>query len=412
MSKIRPFKGYRVPKEMAARLAALPYDVMNSAEARVMAEGNPMSFLHISKPEIDLDPKVDLYSPIVYETAKKNLAMFVEKGWLVPDSKPNLYAYRQIMNGHAQVGLMACAAVDDYDEDKIKKHEKTRQDKEDDRARHTDITNLNSGPVFLTYKARENVDRLMGKIIARTPDVDFVATDGIAHTLWVIDDVREIEELVRLFAQIDTAYVADGHHRAKSGSRVREIRRSANPKHTGDEEYNYFMAVYFPHDQLAILPYNRVVKDLNGNTLETFMDKVREKFEITDTTEPSPSRSCEFSMYLSGRWYRLKAKKDSFPAADPVKSLDVSILQDNLLHPILGIEDPRTDKRIDFVGGIRGTGELEKRVNSGECAVAFSMYPTTVEQLMKIADEGQIMPPKSTWFEPKLRSGLVVHFLS
>ncbi len=412
MAKIKAFIGYRPPNSEAKAVAAPPYDVLDSAEAREMAAGNEKSFLHINKPEIDLDPAIDLHDDSVYATARANLDAFIEKGWLVPDSKPCLYAYRQTMGEHAQMGLVACAAVDDYDEDFIKKHEKTRRDKEDDRARHVDETNCNAGPVFLTYRAQKAMDELMAEASRSAPDVDFTAGDGIGHTLWVIDDDDLIGRIVATFGTINPTYVADGHHRAKSGSRVRDLRRKANPNHDGSEEYNWFLTVFFPHDQLKILDYNRVVKDLNGLSEAEFLSRVEERFEIRETDTPRPENMHDFGLYLNGKWRRLTARPGSFDPVDPVGGLDVSILQNNLLTPILGIEDPRTDRRIDFVGGIRGMAELEKRVNGGAWALAFALYPTTLDQLMAIADAGEIMPPKSTWFEPKLRSGLVVHLLS
>ncbi len=412
MAKIKAFIGYRPPNSEAKAVAAPPYDVLDSAEAREMASGNEKSFLHINKPEIDLDPAIDLHDDSVYATARANLDAFIEKGWLVPDSKPCLYAYRQTMGEHAQMGLVACAAVDDYDEDFIKKHEKTRRDKEDDRARHVDETNCNAGPVFLTYRAQKAMDELMTEASRSVPDVDFTAGDGIGHTLWVIDDDDLQKRIVETFGTINPTYVADGHHRAKSGSRVRDLRRKTNPNHDGSEEYNWFLTVFFPHDQLKILDYNRVAKDLNGLSEAEFLSRVEERFEIRETDTPRPENMHDFGLYLNGKWRRLTARPGSFDPADPVGGLDVSILQNNLLTPILGIEDPRTDRRIDFVGGIRGMAELEKRVNGGAWALAFALYPTTLDQLMAIADAGEIMPPKSTWFEPKLRSGLVVHLLS
>lgn len=411
MARIKAFYGYRPPTSKAQKVAAPPYDVINSQEARVMAEGNPESFLHINKPEIDLDPAIDLYSDVVYATAKANLERFIKDGLLVRDAKPCLYAYSQTMGEHTQLGLMACAHVDDYDADRIKKHEKTRKDKEDDRARHVYETGCNAGPVFLTYRSVEKINALMAKATAGTPAADIVDENRMRHILWPISDDTLIAELVAAFGEIPVSYVADGHHRAKSASRVRAQYQAANPKHTGDEEYNWFMAVYFPHDQLKILDYNRLVKDLNGLTPEAFMAKVEEKFEVHQVGLPKPDRVHDIGMYLGGKWYRLRAKAGSFDANDPIGCLDVTILQENLLTPILGIGDPRTDKRIDFVGGIRGTVELVRRVESGEMAVAFAMYATTMEQLMAIADAGAIMPPKSTWFEPKLKSGLVVHLL-
>ncbi len=410
MAKIKAFTGYRPPQHLAAEVASPPYDVINSDEARRMAAGKPNTFLHVNKPEIDLDPAIDLYDERVYAQATANITRFVQDGLLVPDEKPCLYAYKQVMGEHAQIGLVVAAAVDDYDDDHIKKHEKTRKEKEDDRARHVDVTDCNAGPVFLAYKASAAVDTLMARASAGEPTYDFTAEDGIRHTLWVIDDDALIDELIAAFAAIDPTYVADGHHRAKSGSRVRALRRAANPQHTGEEEYNYFLTVLFPHNQLKILDYNRVVKDLNGLSKDAFLKAVAERFELSETDAPKPGRVHDFGLYLDGRWYRLTAKPGSFDENDPVGCLDVSILQHNLLDPLLGIADPRTDKRIDFVGGIRGLKELEKRVSEG-WEVAFALHPTTMEQLMAIADAGQIMPPKSTWFEPKLRSGLVVHFL-
>jgi len=409
MAKIKAFAGYRPPQNKVAKVASPPYDVINSKEARQMAKGNDLSFLHINKPEIDLDPSIGLYEEVVYQKAKSNLENFITGGTLIKDSKPCLYAYRQIMGDHSQLGLMAAAAVDDYDDDNIKKHEKTRKQKEDDRAHHVDVCNCNAGPVFLTYKADSKLDALMEEASSGEPTYDFTADDGIKHTMWVIDNDELIAEIIGTFEGINPTYVADGHHRAKSGSRVRQLRKEANPNHTGNESYNYFMTVFFPDNQLKILDYNRVVKDLNGLGLDEFLEKVGESFDVSDTTVASPENVHDFGMYLNGQWYRLTAKKGTFDANDPVGCLDVSILQNNLLTPLLGIQDPRTDERIDFVGGIRGMAELEKRVGSGSWAVAFAMYPTTMEQLMNIADAGEIMPPKSTWFEPKLRSGMVVH---
>lgn len=409
MAKIKAFVGYRPTKELISKVAAPPYDVINSEEARAYARGNPVSLLHVSKPEIDLDPSVDLYAPVVYETGRRNFEKFLAEKILVPDPKPMLYAYRQIMGNHSQLGLMACSAVDDYDDDRIKKHEKTRKDKEDDRAKHTDVLSANTGPVFLAYRQEARIDDLMRRATAGEPDADFTAPDGIRHTLWVIGENALIDDLVRSFAAIDRTYVADGHHRAKSASRVREIRRAANPNHTGAEDYNWFLSVLFPHNQLKILEYNRVVKDLHGLSPEAFLAKVGESFEISETSVAAPAGVHEFGMLLGNRWLRLKARPGTFDPNDPVEGLDVSILQSRLLAPILGISDPRTDKRIDFIGGIRGTAELEKRVKEEGFAVAFAMFATTMDQLLAIADAGAIMPPKSTWFEPKLRSGLVIH---
>lgn len=412
MATVRPFKGLRPPPELAAKVAALPYDVMNSEEARVMASGNPMSLLHITKPEIDLDPSIDLYDPRVYAKARENFDRFCAQGWLRDDPAPYFYVYRQVMHGRAQTGLMAACSADDYWADVIKKHELTRADKEEDRLKHVDVIDANAGPVFLTYRDQAEIDRRIAEITSQPPAVDFTADDGIRHVLWVVTDPTWIDAVRRLFAAVPVLYVADGHHRSAAAARIRNLRRDQNPKHTGEEEYNFFLAVLFPASHLKILDYNRVVTDLNGMSADTFMAKVSEKFEVSPTTEKSPPAQKRFGMYLGGRWYQLVARPGTFAADDVIASLDVSILQNNLLAPLLGINDPRKDKRIDFVGGIRGVGELEKLVDSGKFAVAFAMHPTTIEQLMAIADAGKIMPPKSTWFEPKLRSGMVIHRLT
>jgi uncharacterized protein (DUF1015 family) len=411
MSVIRPFRGLRPRADLARRVPSLPYDVMSSAEARQMAAGNPESFLHVIKPEIDLDPDIDLYDDRVYARAVANLGRFIAEGILVQDETPHLYLYRQRMGEHEQYGLMACASAAEYDADRIKKHELTRADKEADRTRHVDDTSANAGPVFLTYRARPDIDTLVAGVARAAPDVDFVADDGIGHTLWVIPGGAVTDRLVAAFAAVDALYVADGHHRSASAAAVARRRREANPGHTGREEYNYFLAVLFPHDQLQILDYNRVVKDLGRHTPESLLAGLADRFEVAPTDDPRPRRVHDFAMRLQGRWYRLTAKPGSWPSDDPVASLDVSILQESLLSPLLGIGDPRKDKRIDFVGGIRGLGELERRCEAG-WAVAFALYPTTIEQLLSVADAGRIMPPKSTWFEPKLRSGLVVHLLT
>jgi uncharacterized protein (DUF1015 family) len=414
MSTIKPFRGLRPDPRKAAEVAALPYDVMSSEEARAMAEGNPFSFLHISKPEIDLDPGIDPHSDVVYATGRANLQRFEEEGILRRDEKPNLYLYRQKMRigdrDHVQTGVVAGASVEEYERGLIKKHELTRADKELDRTRHVDTLNANTGPVFLTYAAVPTIDRLVAKACEEKPAYDFVADDGIAHTFWVVDREETIAALVSEFARLPHLYVADGHHRSAAGSIVGRRRREANPNHTGEEGYNCFLSVIFPHDQMYIMDYNRVVLDLNGHSEKTFLEKVSERFAIEPTDRPQPDAPTRFGMYLGGRWHRLTARPGTFDAANPVASLDVSILQANLLAPVLGIGDPRTDKRIDFVGGIRGAKELERRVREG-AAVAFAMFPTSIEQLMSIADAGEIMPPKSTWFEPKLRSGMVVRVL-
>ncbi len=411
MATVRPFKGLRPPPELASKVAALPYDVMNSDEARKMAAGNPMSFLHVTKPEIDLDPGIDLYDQRVYDKAGENFRLFSEKGYLKDDATPNLYVYRQVMNGRAQTGLMACCSAEEYWADIIKKHELTRADKEEDRLKHLDTIDANAGPVFLTYRAQKEIDTLVEQVTAKKPDVDFVSDDGVQHVLWVVTDKSWIEKMVAQFKQVPVLYVADGHHRSAAACRIGKVRKEKNPKHTGNEEYNFFLAVLFPHHHLYIMDYNRVVKDLNGKSRAEFDKAVAEKFTVEPTHEKSPSKALTFGMYIDGKWHKLTAKPGTFNANDPIESLDVSILQNNLLAPILGIADPRKDKRVDFVGGIRGMAELERLVDSKKFAVAFAMHATSIEQLMAIADAGKIMPPKSTWFEPKLRSGMVIHRL-
>ncbi|RLE16024.1 MAG: DUF1015 domain-containing protein [Acidobacteria bacterium] len=411
MVRIKPFRGVRPTRELAEKVASFPYDVLNSEEARKLASDNPYSFLRVVKPEITLDPGIDLYDDRVYQAARENLDKLIQEGILVQDGENHLYVYRQKMGNHVQTGLVGCASADDYMADRIKKHELTRADKEKDRTRHVYTTNANAGPVFLTYKAVHEIDALIEKVTEDEPEYNFVSDDGIGHIFWVIRDKGIIKELESLFADMDAVYVADGHHRSASGAKVRDWRKKDNPNHTGEEEYNFFLAVYFPHNQLAIMPYNRVVKDLNGLTKEQFLAKVSEKFNVEKNEEKEPGYPTNVCMYIDGDWYTLTAKEGTYPKDDPVHSLDVSILQENLLTPVLGIGDPRTDKRIDFIGGIRGTKELERLVDNGKFAVAFSMYATSIEQLIAIADAGKTMPPKSTWFEPKLRSGLIVHML-
>jgi len=413
MSVIKPFKGLRPRKDLAEKVASPPYDVLNSAEARELAKNNPYSFLHINKPEIDLPENVHPYDEAVYKKGAENLQKFIAEGVLQQDSKPCFYVYRQIMGTHTQTGLVAGASVEEYQKNLIKKHELTRADKEQDRVNHVDALNAQTGPVFLTYHARPEIDAHVNTICQREPENDFTADDGIRHTLWVVDDEAEIRALQYEFARLDALYVADGHHRSAAASIVKEKRQAANPNHSGHEEYNYFLTVIFPHNQMYIMDYNRVVKDLNGHSKEQFLDKVREKFTVTSLGQHTekPREKHHFVMYLDGSWYELTAKEGTFDATDPVSRLDVAILMENLLVPVLGIGDPRKDKRIDFVGGIRGLQELKRRVDSGEMAVAFGLFPTSIEDLMAIADAGKIMPPKSTWFEPKLRSGLVTHLL-
>lgn len=410
MAKIQAFRAYRPAQGLEEKVASLPYDVMNSAEARKMADGNPHTFLHVIKPEIDLPEGIDLYSDDVYQTARNNLVKMIDNEWLIREEIPALYLYRQIMNGHSQIGIVVGASVKEYEDNLIKKHEFTRKKKEDDRTRHVDEVNANAGPVFLTYRSQEQIDAKIADLIQTDPVYDFVAPDGIQHTVWVISDEGDINDFTTLFGKVPEMYVADGHHRSASAARVGTVRRQADAAPTGEKVYDYFLAVLFPHDQLAIMDYNRVVKDLNGLTNEAFLAQVQETFHVEQSDQRQPESANHFGMYLDGKWYQLTAKPGSFPQDDPVESLDVAILQKNLLNPILGIGDPRVDERIDFIGGIRGMDELERRVNEGE-AVSFAMYPTSIEQLMAIADADQVMPPKSTWFEPKLRSGLIVRSL-
>jgi len=416
MSIIRAFKAVRPTPQLAEKVAALPYDVMNSEEAREMVVGNPYSFLHVDKAEIDLDPSIDLYDTRVYEKARDNLNQMISDGVFLQDEAACLYIYKQVMNGRAQIGLVACASIDDYMNNVIKKHELTRADKEQDRINHVDYCDANTGPIFLTYRANESVDAIVAAIMeSKSPVYDFTSDDGIAHTVWVIDDPAVIDTLCTEFAGIENLYIADGHHRSASAVRVGAKRRASNSSYNGNEEFNYFLSVLFPDNQLYIMDYNRIVKDLNGYSKEEFLNKVSETFAITPYNGAGvlkPERKHTYGMYLDGSWMLLEAKEGTFDALDPVARLDVSILQNNLLHPILGIGDPRTDKRIDFVGGIRGLKALSDRVDDGSMSVAFSMYPTTMDDLMDIADAGAIMPPKSTWFEPKLRSGIFIHKLS
>lgn len=407
MSQIKPFCAYRPKAGLAEKVASVPYDVINTQEARQLAEGNPYSFLHVGRPEIDLPEGIDEHDDQVYATGVANLKKFIAEGTLVHDDKPCLYVYQQKMGDHVQAGLVCLCSVKEYEKDLIKKHEYTRKDKEDDRTRHVTEQNANAEPVFLTYRAVPYIDHVVDTVRKGVPDYDIVTPDGIGHTVWTVRDEVMIGELVAFFNGVPALYIADGHHRTAAAIRYGQARRAAAPNAKGDESFESFMAVVFPHDQLKIMDYNRVVKDLNGLTPEQFLAKVGEAFDIAPAAQPQPEKAASFGMFFQGAWHRLTAKVGSFPATDPVKSLDVSILQDNLLSPILGIQDPRTDKRIDFVGGIRGMKELEKRVNEG-CAVAFAMFPTSLEQLMAVSDAGQIMPPKSTWFEPKLRSGLLV----
>lgn len=412
MAIIKPFKALRPGKDIAEKVAALPYDVMNVTEAREMASGNPCSFLHISRPEIDFPSGTDIYSEPVYEKGKENLENFRRDGVLLRDSAECYYVYRQKMGSIVQTGLVACSGVDDYMSGVIKKHELTRPDKEDDRMRHIDYLDANDEPVFYTYKSDPLINEIIAEATTFIPIYDFTTDDKVTHTVWVVEDKEKIDKITALFREIPSLYVADGHHRSAAAGRVRELRRAANPQHTGKEEYNYFLTVIFPDNEMNIMPYNRVVRDLNGLTISGFMTKISEKFSITPVSSSfDPTRQHQAGMYLEGKWYMLTPKQGSFDDNDAVARLDVSILQDNLLSPVLGIRNPRTDQRIQFVGGIRGVNELERLVDGGKYKVAFSLYRTSIKELMDLADAGKIMPPKSTWFEPKLRSGLFVHEL-
>ncbi len=415
MAVVKPFRAVRPLPEHAPRVAALPYDVMGSDEAREMVKGNPYSFLHVDKAEIDLDPSVGLYDEIVYLKARENLQSLIAKGILAKDEKPCYYIYQLVMDGRAQTGLVGCASIDDYLADDIKKHELTRADKEADRIRHVDVLDANTGPIFLTCPPSRALDDIMaGWMKNRAANSDFISDDGVAHRVWVVDEDTVVTEIEALLARMESLYIADGHHRCASAVRVGQRRRDRFPNYTGKEEFNFFLAVIFPSDHLWIMDYNRVVKDLRGLSPEAFIEKVSVAFSVEayDSAEPlRPGEKHVFGMYMGGKWYRLTAKPGTYDESDPVSRLDVSILQNNLLAPILGVEDPRTDHRIDFIGGIRGLGALEERVAAG-WAVAFSLYPTTLDDLMDIANAGLIMPPKSTWFEPKLRSGLFIHSLS
>jgi uncharacterized protein (DUF1015 family) len=413
MSLIRPFPALRPAPGRAAEVIAPPYDVLNTAEARALAEGRPWSFLHISKPEIDLPPDTDPYAAEVYAKAAENLQKMQAAGVLKQDDAPCYYAYRLIMGEHVQVGLVAVASVADYDSNRIRKHEFTRPDKEDDRVRQIDALNAQTGPVLLAYPDAPEVDAILAAATQGEPDADSIAPEsGVRHTLWVIRADATLARLGELFDAMPALYIADGHHRSASASRICAARKASNPKHTGEEAYNYFLSVIFPHHQMRILDYNRIIKDLNGLSEATFMARVAESFMIEMADEAvKPARPGEFGMYLNGRWSRLTIRGDLIPHDDPVGRLDVSLLQNNLIAPLLAISDPRRDKRIDFVGGIRGLAELEKRVDSGEMALAFSLYATRMEDLMAVADANEVMPPKSTWFEPKLADGMASHML-
>lgn len=413
MVRVKPFAAIRPPKDIVTEVAAPPYDVLNSVEAKKMA--GEKSLLHITKPEIDFDPILPDHDDKVYDRAVKNFAQWQKNGWLVQDKKPCYYVYAQTMEGRTQYGLVLCAHTDDYAEGKIKKHELTRKDKEDDRMVHVKIQNANIEPVFFAYKDNSQLNEIVSRTVAAAPEYSFTDENGFGHSFWVIDDDATIERITDIFTnKVNAFYVADGHHRTAAAARVGAEKRSGNSAHTGDEEYNYFMAVCFPETQLKIIDYNRVVKDLNGLTPEQFLSALEEDFTVTPYEgegECHPSHLHNFSMYLGGKWYSMETKPGRYDDNDPIGVLDVTILSNLVLDKILGIKDLRTDKRIDFVGGIRGLGELSRRVDSGEMKVAFALYPVSMKQLTDIADSGNIMPPKTTWFEPKLRSGLAIHKL-
>jgi uncharacterized protein (DUF1015 family) len=409
VAAIHPFRALRPPADKVAEVAAVPYDVVNTEEARALAEGNPLSFLHVSRPEIDLPEGTHIYSDEVYEKARANFEAMTRAGTLVEEEEPSLYVYRLRMGGHTQTGVAAAFSVDEYDDDLIRKHERTRPDKENDRTRHVLTLRAQTGPVFLTYRADRRIDALVEAETKREPLYDFEAPDGVRHTVW---RAAAPEQLARCFAEVPALYIADGHHRAASASRARAELKGRNSGHTGREDYNRFLAVVFPDEQMQILPYHRVVKDLNGRGPEEFLEEVRRRFNVTDDAKrEGPGKAGHWHMYLGGKWYGLTLRDEAARTLsdDPTTALDVSLLQNNLLDPVLGVADPRTDKRIDFVGGIRGTRELERLVDSGRAQVGFALYATSIEDLLRVSDAGGVMPPKSTWFEPKLRDAILIH---
>lgn len=406
--RLHPFRALRPDPVLADKVAAVPYDVVNRDEAVRLAQDNPHSFLHVGRSDIDLPPETDPHDERIYAGARAALEHFLADGTLLRETEPSLYVYRLEMDGRTQTGLVGCVHIDDYERNVIRKHEKTRRDKEDDRTRHVLTLKANAEPVFLTYRGTPDVSRLLERTVSEKPLYDFTAPDGVRHTVWRIRDTRPVSEA---FGIVPVAYVADGHHRSASAWRAGRELQASNPNHFGNEEYNWFLAVLFPADQLRILAYNRGVRDLHGQTPARVIERLSGLGALTETSDPVPPRAGTFCIYLDGRWYRLELDPNTIDRADPIGSLDVSLLQDRILGPILGVGDPRTDERIEFIGGIRGPAELKRRVDSGELAIAVSLFPTTLEQLMSVSDANQIMPPKSTWFEPKLRSGLFVHEL-
>lgn len=413
MAKIKPFKGIRPPKELVEQVVSRPYDVLNSEEARAEALGNEKSLYHIIKPEIDFEVGTDEHDEKVYAKAVENFKNFQKQGWLKQDEKENYYVYAQTMEGRTQYGLCVAAAVEDYMTGKIKKHELTRRDKEEDRMKHVRVNNANIEPVFFAYPDNAELDKIVSEVVKGKAEYDFTTSDGFGHHFWVIEDEKKIAKITEIFAQIPSLYIADGHHRSAAAALVGDEKRRQNPNHKGDEEYNYFLSVCFPASQLRIIDYNRVVKDLNGLSDEEFLAKLAKNFDVEEKGAEiyQPKALHNFALYLSGKWYSLTAKKGTFNDADPIGVLDVTVSSNLILDEILGIKDLRSDKRIDFVGGIRGLGELKRRVDSGEMRVALALYPVSMQQLIDIADTGNIMPPKTTWFEPKLRSGLIIHSL-
>jgi len=403
---IRPFRALRPQADRAQLVASVPYDVVNTDEARALADGNPLSFLHVSRPEIDLPAGTDIHSDVVYRKAVENFEKLIADCPLEKETEPSLYLYRLIMGDHEQIGIVACCSIDEYDNSTIRKHERTRRDKEDDRTRHMLMLRAQTGPVFLTYRARNEIDEQVNAATGAEPLYDLTAPDGVRHTIWRLNDT---DALVKSFESVPLLYIADGHHRAASASRARAELKQQSFAHTGQEDYNYFLTVIFPDSQVQILAYNRTVHDLNGLSKEEFLDTVKTQFTISEDANPEPPKRGHWSMYLDGKWYGLQISPETTLPTGTVAMLDVSVLQDRLLDPILGIKDVRTDKRIDFIGGLRGTKELERLVDEGKAAVAFSLFPTTVAELLMVSDANEIMPPKSTWFEPKLRDGLLIH---